>query len=319
MISSMDCYFLDFTGNSTQFQDSLKIITCVVNSLLIVSTILSNGLVIATIWRSPSLHSTPSNILLLCLACSDFLNGLITQPMQVIHVVGELTLNEHLFCVPGVVMESTVWFASGISGTTVLALSVDRFLAVTMHLRYSHFVTVFRTLMFVIAIWPLFSVNAIARVIAITNHTFLLINVILIFLCLVTILMFYYKIFRVINRHRVQIQTQMSSVAQFSGSSTTTEKLKSKKSLMTAVYIVGLFWLCYLPFAFVIVIYLVTGISSSLRTAYVVTGTLAVANSMINPGLYCWRISEIRQAFMKYIGHTKVNISLSGRINSNNQ
>ena len=175
----MDCYFLDFTGNSTQFQDSLKIITCVVNSLLIVPTILSNGLVIATIWRNSSLHSTPSNILLLCLACSDFLNGLITQPMEVIHVVGEL----------GVVMESTAWFASGISGTTVLALSVDRFLAVTMHLRYSHFVTVFRTSMFVIAMWPLFSVNAFARVMGVTNHTFLLTNVIIIFLCLVTILL----------------------------------------------------------------------------------------------------------------------------------
>ena len=319
MISSMDCYFLDFTGNSTQFQDSLKIITCVVNSLLIVPTILSNGLVIATIWRNPSLHSSPSNILLLCLACSDFLNGLITQPMEVIHVVGELTLNEHLFCVPGVVMESTAWFASGISGTTVLALSVDRFLAVTMHLRYSHFVTVFRTSMFVIAIWPLFSVNAFARVIGVTNYTFLLTNVIIILLCLVTILLIYYKIFRVINRHRVQIQSQMSSVAQFSGSSTTTEELKSNKSLLTVVYIVGLFWLCYLPFACVIVIYLVTGKSSSLRTAYAVTGTLVFANSIINPGLYCWRISEIRQAFMKYIGHTKVNISLSGRINSKNK
>lgn len=166
-----------------------------------------------------------------------------------------------------------------------------------MHLRYSHFVTVFRTSMFVIAIWPFLSVNAIARVIGVTNHTFLLINVILIFLCLVTISMSYYKIFRVINRHRVQIQTQMSSVAQFSGSSTTTEKLKSKKSLLTAVYIVGLFWLCYLPFACVIVTYLVTGISSSMRTAYAVTGTLAVANSIINPVLYYWRISEMRQAF----------------------
>ena len=34
-------------------------------------------------------------------------------------------------------MESVAWFGSAISGTTVLALSVDRFLAVYMHPRYN--------------------------------------------------------------------------------------------------------------------------------------------------------------------------------------
>ena len=42
-----------------------------------------------------------------------------------------------LFCALGLVVESVAWFGSAISGTTVLALSVDRFLAVYMHLRYN--------------------------------------------------------------------------------------------------------------------------------------------------------------------------------------
>ena len=173
MISSMDCYFLDITRNSTQFQDSLKIITCacVVNCAHCTYCFMkwisySHNMEKPVSSLNAFQHTSPVPCLF------RLLNGLITQPIEVIHVVGELTLNEQLFCVPAVVMESIAWFASGISGTTVLALSVDRFLAVTMHLRYSHFVTVFRTSMFVIAIWPLFSVNAFARVIGVTNHNF---------------------------------------------------------------------------------------------------------------------------------------------------
>ena len=318
--SSVDCFFLDFTGNSTnstKFQDALIILSCIVNSLLVLPTILLNGLVIVTIWKTPSLHSVPSNILLLCLACADFLNGLITQPLAAIHLAGELTWNDQLFCTPGVVMESVAWFASGISGTTVLALSVDRFLAVYMHLRYSDIVTVFRTSIFVVAIWPLFTVNAFARLVGATNHLFITTNVTIIFLCLIAIFLIYYKLFGIVSRHRGQIQAQAASVSQFSASSKTTDELKARKSLMTAVYIVGLFWLCYLPFACVLVSYLIIGLTPSIRAAYDVTATLVFVNSVINPGLYCWRISEIRQALLKCIGKGKVSmLLLSRRTNS---
>ena len=190
---SINCFFLDFTGNSTKFQDALKVFCCLVNLLLILPTVSLNGLVIITICKTPSLH-LPSNVLLLCLACADFINGLITQPLAIIHLVGEITWDARLFCLPGVVMESAAWFASGISGTTVLALSVDRLLAVYMHLRYNEIVTVHRTSIFVAAIWPLLTVNIFTRFIEVNNYTFTTVNVVAIFVCLATILLIYYKI-----------------------------------------------------------------------------------------------------------------------------
>ena len=90
-VFSPDCFFLVFVGNSTKYQDAFKIFICVVNSVLVLPTILLNRLVIITIWKTPSLRSVPANILLLCLACADFLNGLISQPLTVIYQVGELT------------------------------------------------------------------------------------------------------------------------------------------------------------------------------------------------------------------------------------
>ena len=307
-LSSIECFFLDFTANSTKFQDALKILMCVVNSMLILPTILLNGLTIVTIWKTPSLNSSPSNILLLCLACADFLNGLITEPLAVVHLVGEITWNARLFCVPGAVMESAAWFASGISGTTVLALSVDRFLAVYMHLRYNEIVTVRRASIFVAVIWPLFTVNIFARFTEVNNRLFITINVVVIFVCLITIMLIYYKIFRIVSYHRVQIQAQVIVSALQSGAvGNKVDELKARKSLMTVVYLVGLFWLCYLPFACVLVSYLIVGLTSSIRTAYAVTATVVFANSVINPGLYCWRIAEIRQAILKCLRTGRVN------------
>ena len=296
---SIDCFFLEFTGSTTKLQDALKIFCCVVNSLLVLPTVSLNGLVIITIFKTPSLH-LPSNILLTCLACADFMNGLITQPLAVIHLVGEITYDSRLFCVPGVVMESAAWFASGISGTTVLALSVDRFLAVYMHLRYNEIVTARRTSIFVVTIWPLFTVNIFTRFIGVNNSLFITINVAVIFVCLVAIMLIYYKIFKIVSYHTVQIQAQVVAASQSVTVSTpTSDEIKARKSLMTVVYIVGLFWLCYLPFACVLVSYLIVGLTQSIRTAYGVTATLVFANSVINPGLYCWRIAEIRQALIK--------------------
>ena len=296
---SIDCFIVDFTANSTKFQDDLKAFCCVVNSLLILPTVLLNGLVIITICKTPSLHS-PSNILLLCLACADFMNGLITEPLAVIHLVGEITWDARLFCVPGAVMESAAWFASGISGITVLALSVDRFLAVYMHLRYNEIVTVRRTLIFVAAIWPLFTVNIFMRFVGVNNNIFTTVNVVVIFACLVTIMLIYYKIFRTVSYHIVQIQAQIIAASQsVSVSANKVDEVKARNSLMTVVYIVGLFWLCYLPFACTLVSYLIVGLTPSARTAYNVTAIAVFANSIINAGLYCWRISEIRQALHK--------------------
>ena len=311
-ILPIECFFLDFGENSTKLQDALKILANVIISLLVLPTILLNELFIVTMWKTPALH-TPSNILLLCLACADFMNGLITEPLAVIHLSGELIWNAHLFCIPGVVMESAAWFASGISGTTVLALSVDRFLAVYTHLRYKEIVTVQLTSIFVAALWPLFTVNIFLCLIGVTNDLFITVNVVVIFLCLVTIMLIYYKIFRIVSYHRVQIQAQISS-SQLNISQQTTKELKARKSLMTVVFIVGLFWLCYLPFACVLVSYLILGLTPSIRTAYALTATVVFANSAINPGLYCWRIKEVRQALLKSVRRAKNGTRQNGAI-----
>jgi len=209
-VFSLDCFFLNHFGNSTKYQDAFKMFICVVNSVLVLHTILLNGLVIITIWKTPSLRSVPVNILLLCLACVDFLNGLMSQPLTVIHLVGELTWNDRLFCVLGVLMESVAWFASGISGTTVLALSVDRFLAVYVHLLYNEILTAIRSSIFAVVISAMFIVS-LSTFFIWANNLFGTRNVVVIFFCLEAILLISYRIFRIVSYYRVQIQAQVEA------------------------------------------------------------------------------------------------------------
>ncbi|KAL9958761.1 hypothetical protein ACROYT_G035819 [Oculina patagonica] len=72
--------------------ETIVIINCILNAPLILMAIFGNALVLAAIIRTPSIRST-SMIMLCSLAVSDFLVGLITQPL---YIVKELTENRVL-------------------------------------------------------------------------------------------------------------------------------------------------------------------------------------------------------------------------------
>ena len=110
----------DNENNSTP--ETVIIINCVLNAPLMLVSFLGNALVLAAIIRTPSIRSTPHMIMLCSLAVSDFLVGLIAQP---IYITEQLT-EDH-----------TVYYAVVLTGPslcivslmTITAITVDRFLA----------------------------------------------------------------------------------------------------------------------------------------------------------------------------------------------
>ena len=96
------------------------------------------------------------------------------------------------------------------------------------------------------ATWPLFTVNIFARFIGVNNRQFITTNVTVILVSLVIVMLIFYNIFRIVSYHRVQIQAQVISASQSVSQSTKTiHDLKARKSLLTVVYIVGLFFVIY--------------------------------------------------------------------------
>ena len=69
--------------------NSVFIINSVLNAPLMITSIIANTLVLTALWRTPTLRS-PSLTLLCSLAVSDFLVGIVVQPLYVINQIAKV-------------------------------------------------------------------------------------------------------------------------------------------------------------------------------------------------------------------------------------
>jgi len=105
----------------------------------------------------------------------------------------------------------------------VLAISVDRFLAIHLHLRYQELVTRKRVVAVVISIW-LLSVSLPLTLLWISIKIYLLIRLFLVVIGIRLTTVVYIKVYLVARRHKNQIQplqvqggAQNSEIANFAG------------------------------------------------------------------------------------------------------
>nr|XP_040042731.1 trace amine-associated receptor 13c-like [Gasterosteus aculeatus aculeatus] len=101
-------------------------------SSMAVLTVLLNLLVIISISHFAQLH-TPTNLLLLSLAISDLLVGLLVMPSEMVSVIETCWLLGDLLCTLSTMMGSTLVSAS--VGNMVL-ISIDRYVAICYPLQY---------------------------------------------------------------------------------------------------------------------------------------------------------------------------------------
>ncbi|KXJ23988.1 Trace amine-associated receptor 9 [Exaiptasia diaphana] len=86
--------------------------------------IIGNLLVMLAVYKLPSLK-TPSNVLLACLAFSDFLIGLVVQPLFVIYRVME-NVDKRVPCDFRVAYSESFWVCYGVSFMMLSAISFER-------------------------------------------------------------------------------------------------------------------------------------------------------------------------------------------------
>lgn len=265
----------------------------VFNGCLCYSTTVLN---IATIYalRKTVLTPKPLRILILNLAVSDLIVGLLGQPLYIAYLAGELR-----FKVP----DSTTFIASSLiwnilylsSFCSILALHVDRFAAIHIPLRYNDLVTCKRTAIVVIAIW-LFNILLVSFSVLLTPPRISLIIVdTMILFCLLTSTWSSYKNYLTIRRHRMEIQAQVQQVAQ---NSSVENLARLRKSTHSALWIYLVFCVCYLPNVFIEIVDAVYGYGSAsivIHTLNIYLVTLMFLNSSLNPVIYCWKMRHIRR------------------------
>ena len=110
-------------------------------------------------------------------------------------------------------------------------------------------------------------------------------------LCFVTTTMAYFKVFRIISHHQQQVQAHTPS-ENFGQSAINLAKYK--KTVLSILFIVALFYINYLPFLLFVALYLSTQNLSEVTLAFIFAMTFMSLSSSVNPLLYVCRMKDIR-------------------------
>ena len=177
----------------------------------------------------------------------------------------------------------------------VVAVSVDRFLAIHLHHRYQELVTHKRVVTVVISMW-LFSVFFPSMISWTAYHiyslaAFLLGVVSLVFTAIVNI-----KIYLTVQLHKNQIQALQ--VQQEAQTGEMAHLARFIKSAVSVFYVYVTFVVCYLPYFISMAVIRTNGPNIALKRFSFFSWTLIHLNSSLNPVIYCWKMRHIRHAIM---------------------
>lgn len=268
--------------------------TCVLNFIFSVVATLGNLLAIRALQKASLI---PDNLkkLLLSLAVSDLAVGLFAQFMWgvILALILKMTANERYnvdFLCPAVLLVwyFAVFFLACASFLNIAVISVDRLLAVTVHLRYQELVTSGRVMVALVSLW---AISAVAGSIYISlpnnfGSVILVVECVGFFFTSVS----YIHLYRVVRYHQKEIKRQL----QLTNNQRVTELLRWKKSAFNTLLVYVVLIVCNLPYFCVVMLYKISSSQVALLVPYHVTFFFVFLNSSVNPLIYCWRFREIR-------------------------
>ena len=273
----------------------------VVNIFFSITAFLGNTLILVALHKESSLHP-PSKLLYRCLASTDLCVGLITEPLQVAFLMC-LFYEYWILCRYVFATAFIVGYSLGsVSLLTLTAISVDRLLALLLGLRYRLVVTLKRIYGMVTIFWI---VSIVVPVSYLIDHriTFWYGNI---FnpVCLAISIASYAKIFCALRHNQVQVQGYVHHHRHQQQQLNETVPLniaRYRKAVFSALWVQLALVVCYLPYGIVTTLFSYTGLSLPYMVAWSATVTLVYLNSSLNPLLYCWKISKVRQAVKETI------------------
>ena len=276
--------------NETHPLYSSLIVNCVFNAFSAYTAIMLNILTIHAIRKTSSLPK-PLKTLLLSLAVSDLGVGLLAQPLHIAQMVSPTDFTVITFYVIQMIFSVASFF-------TVVAISVDRFLAVHLHLRYQELVTHKRVVVVVISIWTLsvlYSSLMCYAYIYLNSEPVYVVSVIYGF-CFIVTGIIHCRMYFTVRHHANEIQVLQMQVAQNSQIESAARK---RKSAISMFYVYLVFLVCYLPKYCVIVAHLVPPPRTSLKNGlWEYSLSLVFLNSSLNPVIYGWKMRHIRHAMI---------------------
>ena len=253
-------------------------------------TVLSNLLITRASVKASSIPFTLKS-LFVSLAVSDLAVGILVQPMfsGIILALLKKTDSDGFTC-PALLTTFLYlsYFLGGSSFLSITAISLDRLLALSLHLRYRALVTTRRVVFSTLVLWIISALSA-WLFISLPRHNDI-VAVLVEFAGLLATTFAYFNINRIARHHRNRIQSQH----QFQNGHGA-ELVQVKKSAFNTVYVYFVFLGCYIPFLCTIIAKQAHGFDVSVLVLHFSSISIILFNSMINPLIYCWRYREIRE------------------------
>ena len=273
------------------------IVNVVLNVFSALTAIVFNSITIQAM-RKTSSSPNPLKILLLSLAFSDLAVGVVAQPLWIVTLSREED-TEVLW-----IIQSALANASFLG---IMALNVDRFLAVHLHLRYRELVTYKRVLSLAILTWVFSALlSSICRWITEDLSEFMNITIIVWSLCLIFLTVISCRLYFAVRVHTKQIQALQLKQTALSDELANASRLR--KSAVSSFYVNFVFLVCYLPFYCSLIRKFFKSeafVNGQIwQELFPLSRTLMFMNSCLNPVIYCWRMRDIRHAIKDILRNT---------------
>ena len=264
------------------------------NTFLSITAILGNALILVALRNVSSVHP-PTKLLLRCLAVTDLCVGLISQPLFVSMILNSVTkINMNILFYLFNVTVALCFTLSSVSVYTLMALSVDRLLALLLGLRYRQVVTLRRVFAAECCFW-LMSISCGFIYSFWRRLVGYIISAVIGILALCISIFCYTKIFISLRQRQARVQCQTGHERARGGIPLNIARYK--KSVSTVAWVQLALVVGYAPFYISFVITLLLrwrGMTADFVVAC--AGTLLYSNSSLNPILYCWKIKDVRRA-----------------------
>ena len=277
---------------------TVLVVNCVINAILSFTAIVLNIITIQALRKTSSLSKTLKT-LLLSLAISDVGVGLVAQPLYVASLAMKIEQNTNNIAVHTVeeaylIPTKLFGFASYFG---VVLLTVDRFLAIHLHLRYQELVTYKRVVAVVISVWLLSALISFLSLSMGPVALSIVLGTILVVWVVITGIL-YCKIYAAVRHHTNQMHAlQIQQVAQ---NEDMANAARQTKTALATFYVYVVFLACYLPISCV-QLAMISGETALLSYLCYFTLTLVYLNSSLNPLIYCWKMRYIRQTVMEIL------------------
>ena len=272
--------------------DSVYIAMCILNGLLTFTAIFGNAAIIFALQKASSIPTT-AKILMQSLAVTDLSSGFFTHPLY-IAVVARIRQSHECKHVQEVLMAFFVISAVliSVSFQVVTLIGIDRFLSITLHLRYNQLVTPKRIIAVVASAW-VFSLSIVFVVVFTEIRVGAIVLLVFCYVGMLSLCIANFKVYSVARRHQAIIQSQAQVTAHHL--SNTTNSARNVNLAVKVLYVFLVFLFCNLPYFIILTVLLISGPNVVLQGAIQFSTVLVMLNSSLNPVVFGLKMKEIRQ------------------------